>query len=85
MTDYEVKDSELESLRGKTILIIGAATGIGRATVLLAHSKDSLPLLADVLTCRCADILRLCHEQAMEQMLQLATGTMRKALCLQRV
>lgn len=47
MTNYEVKDSELEALRGRTILIIGAASGIGRATVLLAHRKTSLPLLHD--------------------------------------
>jgi NADPH:quinone reductase-like Zn-dependent oxidoreductase len=36
---YSVLDSELETLRGKTILIIGAATGIGKATVVLAHRE----------------------------------------------
>lgn len=37
MTTYNFKDSELESLRDKTILITGASTGIGRDTVKLAH------------------------------------------------
>lgn len=39
MTSYEVKDSDLDALGGKTVLIVGAATGIGRSTVLLAHRK----------------------------------------------
>lgn len=39
MASYEVKESELDALRGKTVLIVGAATGIGRSTVLLAHRK----------------------------------------------
>lgn len=38
MTTYDLKDSELESLKGKTLLITGASTGIGRDTVKLAHS-----------------------------------------------
>ncbi|KFY65403.1 hypothetical protein V496_02595 [Pseudogymnoascus sp. VKM F-4515 (FW-2607)] len=37
MTTYDFKDSELESLRDKTVLITGASTGIGRDTVKLAH------------------------------------------------
>lgn len=39
MIKYEVEDHELQALKGRVILIIGAATGIGRATVLLAHRK----------------------------------------------
>lgn len=39
MTTYKLEDSELEGLKGKTILITGCATGIGRATVLIAHSR----------------------------------------------
>lgn len=36
MTSYTIDDSELKSLQGKTILITGAATGIGEATFRLA-------------------------------------------------
>jgi NAD(P)-dependent dehydrogenase (short-subunit alcohol dehydrogenase family) len=39
MASFQIKDSELEALQGKTVLIVGAATGIGRATVFLAHRK----------------------------------------------
>jgi NADPH:quinone reductase-like Zn-dependent oxidoreductase len=39
MTSYVIDDHEFEVLRGRTILIIGAATGIGQATVRLAHRK----------------------------------------------
>ncbi|OBT82662.1 hypothetical protein VE02_07938 [Pseudogymnoascus sp. 03VT05] len=37
MTTYDLKDSELEALKDKTLLITGASTGIGRDTVKLAH------------------------------------------------
>ncbi|KAJ9604227.1 hypothetical protein H2200_011061 [Cladophialophora chaetospira] len=47
MTSYEFEDSELEVLQGKTVLIVGAATGIGRATVLLAHSHGANVAIGD--------------------------------------
>ncbi|KEF59443.1 uncharacterized protein A1O9_04287 [Exophiala aquamarina CBS 119918] len=68
MTKYEVKDSELEALRGKTVLIIGAASGIGRATVLLAHRKYPLSYFAEVdLKYEGADVLRLWCEKVTVQ------------------
>lgn len=42
MTTYAFDDSELAQLRGKTVLIIGAASGIGYETVKLAHSMKNL-------------------------------------------
>ncbi|KAK8220075.1 hypothetical protein M8818_000491 [Zalaria obscura] len=46
MTTYKLEDSELEGLKGKTILITGCATGIGRATVLIAHTQDTCRVAA---------------------------------------
>ncbi|KFY79217.1 hypothetical protein V499_01752 [Pseudogymnoascus sp. VKM F-103] len=37
MTTYDFKDVELLALKGKTILVTGASTGIGRETVKVAH------------------------------------------------
>ena len=36
MATYKVEDSEFAKLKGKTILITGCSTGIGRSTVDLA-------------------------------------------------
>jgi NADPH:quinone reductase-like Zn-dependent oxidoreductase len=51
MTSYTLADTDLNSLAGKTILIIGAATGVGRAAVDIAigekhdvHPAGPLPL-----------------------------------------
>lgn len=40
MTTYAFDDAELAKLKDKTILIIGAASGIGLETVKLAHSEQ---------------------------------------------
>jgi NAD(P)-dependent dehydrogenase (short-subunit alcohol dehydrogenase family) len=37
MTTYDFTEVELQALKGKTILITGASTGIGRDTVKIAH------------------------------------------------
>ena len=47
MTEYKIDDSEFASLRGKTVLLTGCATGIGRATAYLAHSE--LPASGNVI------------------------------------
>lgn len=39
MTTYELNLGELHALKGKTILITGAASGIGRATAIIAHRE----------------------------------------------
>ncbi|GME65292.1 hypothetical protein GTA08_BOTSDO11911 [Neofusicoccum parvum] len=47
MTTYSFNDSELAELKGKTILIIGAASGIGYETVKLAHSNGANVAIGD--------------------------------------
>jgi NADPH:quinone reductase-like Zn-dependent oxidoreductase len=42
MTTYILDPSELALLKGKTILIFGAATGIGHAAATIAH-RESFP------------------------------------------
>ncbi|SPO07780.1 uncharacterized protein DNG_10475 [Cephalotrichum gorgonifer] len=48
MSNYLLQDDELEKLRGKVILITGGSTGIGRATVCLAHSHGAKVAFCDV-------------------------------------
>lgn len=36
----EISTSELATLSGKTIIITGGASGIGRATAIIAHGKN---------------------------------------------
>lgn len=38
-TLHPIEEHELKTLAGKTIIVTGGASGIGRATVLLAHGK----------------------------------------------
>jgi BRCT domain type II-containing protein len=42
MTTYDFKEQELQGLKGKTIIITGASTGIGRDTAKIAYSALSL-------------------------------------------
>lgn len=45
MTAYDLSSKDLAKLGGKTVIVTGGATGIGRATVTLLHgSKVLLPL-----------------------------------------
>ncbi|KAK3061492.1 hypothetical protein LTS18_006078, partial [Coniosporium uncinatum] len=47
MTTYEYHNFELQRLAGKTILITGGATGVGRAAVELAHRHGANVALGD--------------------------------------
>lgn len=39
-----ITDQELTTLKGRTMIVTGGASGIGKATVLIAHSKTKLIL-----------------------------------------
>ncbi|KAJ9149268.1 NAD(P)-binding protein [Pleurostoma richardsiae] len=47
MTTYHIDDSDFASLWGKTILLTGCATGIGRQTAYLAHKNGANLILGD--------------------------------------
>ncbi|KAF2855377.1 NAD(P)-binding protein [Plenodomus tracheiphilus IPT5] len=47
MTTYSLDLQELENLKDKTVLIIGAATGIGRAAVDVAHERGANVAIGD--------------------------------------
>lgn len=38
--DYTIDESEWQKLEGKVILVIGATSGIGRASVEIAHNES---------------------------------------------
>ncbi|KPM40149.1 hypothetical protein AK830_g6436 [Neonectria ditissima] len=48
MSNYTVKETELHALRGKTIVVTGAATGIGRAIADLAHRHGAKIAACDI-------------------------------------
>lgn len=48
MTTYDWDTDELKALAGKTILITGAATGIGRAALEIAHSLSPFVEVAEL-------------------------------------
>lgn len=48
MTTYELEDAEFEALKGKTIIVTGGASGIGRAAVKIAHSESGLCTLTEL-------------------------------------
>ncbi|KAK0650755.1 Secoisolariciresinol dehydrogenase [Lasiodiplodia hormozganensis] len=47
MTTYDLDDSEFKALKGKTIIITGAASGIGRAAAQIAHRYGANVAIAD--------------------------------------
>ncbi|EKG10478.1 Short-chain dehydrogenase/reductase SDR [Macrophomina phaseolina MS6] len=47
MTTYELEDAEFEALKGKTIIVTGGASGIGRAAVKIAHKYGANVAIAD--------------------------------------
>ncbi|KAK3326926.1 hypothetical protein B0T19DRAFT_420396 [Cercophora scortea] len=47
MTTYSVDDAEFAALKGKTVLLTGCSTGIGRATAYLAHKHGANLILGD--------------------------------------
>lgn len=47
MATYNIADSEFGALKGKTVLLTGCATGIGRSTAYLAHKHGANLILGD--------------------------------------
>lgn len=47
MTTYKIEQSEWAKLNGKTILIVGGCTGLGRAAVEIAHKNNANVALGD--------------------------------------
>lgn len=73
MTTYDLDDSEFEALKGKTIIVTGGASGIGRAAVQIAHSELAFSNFSAKSTLTCSIL------QSMAPMLLSLTGTRPKA------
>ena len=43
----EITETELGSLKGRTIVVTGGASGIGKAAILIAHGGQFLPIPRD--------------------------------------
>lgn len=73
MTTYDLDDSEFEALKGKTIIVTGGASGIGRAAVQIAYSEREFSNFSAKSTLTCSIL------QSMAPTLPSLIGTRPKA------
>ncbi|KAF1344971.1 hypothetical protein BDV97DRAFT_373321 [Delphinella strobiligena] len=60
----EITPSELATLRGKTIIITGGASGIGKATTIQAHAAGAKVVIADMNAAAGNDLVATLKERA---------------------